>query len=113
MPRNGSPPPRGSFVYEHMTPELQAYLDLIQDRPDIRVDPEAYRAWRAEAVQALSLVQDEHHAYVDALLAAMEAVHTPPDTPRLEGAWTCEIETSSEVVGLPDDGDCSQKSEVK
>ena len=80
MPRDGSPPSLGSFVYEHMTPELQAYLDLIRARPDIRVDPEAYRAWRAEAVQALSLVQDEHHAYVDALLAKMEeAISTPPD----------------------------------
>lgn len=80
MPRDGSPPPRGSFVYEHMTPELQAYLDLIRDRPDIRVDPEAYRAWKAEAVQALSLVRDEYHSYVDALLAKMEeAIHTLPD----------------------------------
>lgn len=28
----------------------------------------------------------------------------PPDAPRLDGARTCEIEESSEVVGLPDNG---------
>lgn len=30
-------------------------------------------------------------------------VRTPPDAPRLDGSWTCEIEDSSEIVGLPDD----------
>lgn len=39
------------------------------------------------------------------ILTKMEVVHTPPDAPRLESTWTCDIEDSSEVVGLPDNGD--------
>jgi hypothetical protein len=41
----------------------------------------------------------------NALKLDLPPLDTPSDAPRLEGAWTCEIEkTAPAVVGLPDNG---------
>jgi hypothetical protein len=41
----------------------------------------------------------------NALKLDLLPLDTPSDAPRLEGAWTCEIEkTAPAVVGLPDNG---------
>ena len=47
-------------------------------------------------------IMGQECALLDSIVTKMEVVHTPSDASRLDGAWTCEIETSSEVVGLPD-----------
>ena len=56
-------------------------------------------------VEAAARSREKTRALLDTLVTKMEVVHTPPDAPRLEGAWTCEIEkTAPAVVGLPDNG---------
>ncbi len=55
-------------------------------------------------VEAAARSREKTRALLDSIVTKMEVVHTPPDAPRLAGAWTCEIEVSSEVVGLPDNG---------
>ena len=56
-------------------------------------------------VEAAARSREKTRALLDTIVTKMEVVHTPPDAPRLESTWTCEIEDSSEVVGLPDNGD--------